>query len=632
MKKIKTLSLLTLPFVFIGTGVAVSKISDNNQDISMQKQVKSTNEIINNGYIKDLALGMNHSGAIITDAAGYDHLYTWGNNSVGQLGNGATGGQASTPQEITNFPKGTTLKNLEMGVEDSAIVVTDSLGYDHLYVWGEGSYGRLGINSDNDRNVPVENTYLPVNSQIKNLSLGEGYHSGAVITDSLGNDSLYMWGRNNNGQVGNGGSLSTIYRTPQKISLPSNNKITDFDLGQYHSSVVLEDTLGNEHLYVWGLGVNGQLGFSTSSYQIKPVEISDKLPSYTSIKDMELGNNFSSVITTDSLGNDHLYTWGSNATGQLGIGDSNTNIMKSPVEVVALPSNQEFNSLSMSGSGSSVITTDSSGNDHLYTWGHNNWGQLGYASPDDKNPYIYSPREVEFPIEGELVSFQTSYDDSAMIMKDELGHEHLYMWGVNTFGKFGNGTISEADHNTPTEINILDNNESITTTFIERSSDTEFTFELSVPTEMGFDSNLVSIYNSKGVEIGEANLSENNSKSLSIYTYNAKITDLDNSLNDKVYWSIDGGESLNLISSESFTIPDNNSNAIIYSSIGIAGIILLIVIIVIVVLLLSRDNDKEKQQDQNLYGEDNRNKNSKKSKKQQKEEQKNKQNDILDAF
>ncbi len=629
MKKIKTLSLLTLPLIVIGTGVAVSKISDNNQDISVQKQVKSTNDIINNGYIKDLALGNTHSGAIITDAAGYDHLYTWGDNTYGQLGLGTTGGYSTLPKEIT-FSQGTKLKNLEMGLDDSAIVVTDSLGNDHLYTWGSNSSGKLGLSTNTSViNYPREVGGIPINSQIKNLSLGDGYHSGAVVTDSLGNDGLYMWGYNRYGQIGNGNT--TNVSSPQKIivNLPENEEIVDFDLGIYHSAIVTENSLGNDSLYMWGYGTNGELGFSTNYVQSRPINVSPYLPFYSNIKDMELGTYFSSAITTDSLGNDHLYTWGNNDYGQLGLGTS-TGDVKSPAEVFNLPSSHEFKSLSMRASGSSIVTTDSSGEDHVFTWGHNNWGQLGYASPSGSKPYIYSPKEVEFPIEGELVSFQTSYDDSAMIIRDEVGQEHLYMWGNNDYGKFGNGTVSNSIHNTPNEINILDNNESITTTFIERSSDTEFTFKLSVPTEMEFDSDLVSIYNSKGIEVGEANLNEKNLKTLTSYTYDAEITDLDNSLNDKVYWSVDGGNSLNLISSESFTIPDNNSNAIIYSSIGITGIILLIIIIVVTVLLLSKDSGKE--DDKNPYEENNGYRKTKKSKKQQKEELKKKQNDILDML
>ncbi len=630
MKKIKAISLLTLPLIVVGTGVAVSKISDNNQDISVQKQVKSTNDIINNGYIKDLALGNTHSGAIITDSLGNDYLYTWGNNSDGQLGNGTVGGQAVTPQEIKFFPEGTKLKNLEMGNNTSAIVVTDDKNNDYLYVWGENASAQLGINSSTDKNTPTKVTYLPTNSQIKNLSLGEGKHGGAVVTDSLGNDNLYMWGSNDKGQGGAGGS--STYWTPTKVtSLPAYNEIKDFDLGEQHSGVVIEDTTGKDRIFTWGRNSEGQLGTGNTTQKSQPIEITNYLPYNSTIKDMDLGTAFSAVITTDTSGNDHLFTWGNNAIGQLGLGTS-VEIIKTPTEVTGLPSSHEFKSLNMRASGSSIVTTDSSGEDHVFTWGHNNWGQLGYASSDDSKPYIYSPREVEFPIEGDLVSFQTSYDDSAMIIRDEVGQEHLYMWGNNAYGKFGNGTISEADHNTPNEVDILDNVESITTTFIERTSDTKFTFELSVPEEMEFDSSLVSIYNSNGIEVGEANLTEEATKSSGTYTYKSEITDLDNSLNDKVYWSVDGGNSLNLISSESFTIPDNNSNAIIYSSIGIAGIILLILIIVVVVLLLSKDSNKEEDQSQNLYGEDKKSKKQGKAKKAKEEEQRNKQNDVLDAF
>ncbi len=124
----------------------------------------------------------------------------WGNNSYGQLGNGESGEDlfVSTPQLI-ELPGGT-ITQLSLGGLHTGAIVTDGLT-NHLYMWGRNTEGQLGNGTIEDVSSP-ELIDLPT-GEIKQLVLG-GMHSGVVITED-GNDKLYTWGDNDYGQLGNGG-------------------------------------------------------------------------------------------------------------------------------------------------------------------------------------------------------------------------------------------------------------------------------------------------------------------------------------------------------------------------------------------------------------------------------------------
>ena len=118
-------------------------------------------------------------------------------------------------------------------------------------------------------------------------------------------------------------------------------------------------------------------------------------------------------------------------------------------EMVPFPSNPyqyyedlKFSEISLGGSHSAAITTDG----RLYTWGFNNFGQLGnttnnigYDPEDITNNFVLNPNEI--------------------IVKVALGRSHslaitsegrVFTWGWNIYGQLGNGGTANKD--VPTEI------------------------------------------------------------------------------------------------------------------------------------------------------------------------------------
>jgi alpha-tubulin suppressor-like RCC1 family protein len=82
---------------------------------------------------KQVSCGNAHIAAIKTDGT----LWTWGHGVYGQLGNGATTGNISTP--VTTFSGGNNWKQVSAGYATAAIK-TDGT----LWTWGRGNRGALG--------------------------------------------------------------------------------------------------------------------------------------------------------------------------------------------------------------------------------------------------------------------------------------------------------------------------------------------------------------------------------------------------------------------------------------------------------------------------------------------------------
>ena len=359
-----------------------------------------------NKVIKQLSLGNEFSAAVLNDEQG-DHLYTWGSNYFGQLGNGNTLyipiQWDPTEISIGDDLEGTkTIKEIELGgsTSSTAFAVVNDGTDDHLYTWGNNSDGQLGNGSTRNEDVPTEISIgdeLGGTKTIKQVAVSQT-HSSAIINDGK-NDHLYMWGTNGMGQLGTGGSKELV-TTPTEISigdeLDGTKTIKEVSLGVSFSSAVVNDGT-NDHLYMWGSNDASKLGLGDSNSRDKPTEasIGDDLGETKIIKQVSLGSRYSGAILNDGT-NDHLYTWGSNDHGELGTGNEASASENTPVEISIgddlIPTTKTIKEISFSTSFSSAIVNDGT-NDHNYVWGQNGKADLGLGDNEDK----YTPVELSSP-------------------------------------------------------------------------------------------------------------------------------------------------------------------------------------------------------------------------------------------
>ena len=145
------------------------------------------------------------------------HLYAWGQNTLGVLGDNTCGTNSPTPVQVA-LPSGVTPTAIAGGYESAYAIGSDG----HLYAWGDNYYGELGNGgvssgtcppSTNVSTTPVQ-VSLPAGVTPTTVAAGGG--TGYAI----GSDGhLYAWGANGNGQLGDG--ITANATTPVEVLLPS---------------------------------------------------------------------------------------------------------------------------------------------------------------------------------------------------------------------------------------------------------------------------------------------------------------------------------------------------------------------------------------------------------------------------
>jgi alpha-tubulin suppressor-like RCC1 family protein len=130
-----------------------------------------------------VSCGSGHTVALKTDGT----LWTWGQNTYGQLGDTTTANRSSPVQTIAG---GTTWKQVVAGFSHTAAIKTDGT----LWCWGHNAYGQLGDNTITYRSSPVQTIAGGTNWKV----LSAGYATAAIKTDG----SLWTWGNNTRGQLG----------------------------------------------------------------------------------------------------------------------------------------------------------------------------------------------------------------------------------------------------------------------------------------------------------------------------------------------------------------------------------------------------------------------------------------------
>jgi alpha-tubulin suppressor-like RCC1 family protein len=318
-----------------------------------------------------VSAGRFHSLGLATNG----NIYAWGNNAVGQLGNGSTT-DSHVPVLVT-MPAGVTFTELSAGTGHS--LALDSNG--NIYAWGDNFFGQLGNSSTTDSHVPKLVT-MPAGVTFTQVSAGSSH---SLALDSDGN--AYAWGYNSTGQLGDG--LNTDSDVPVAVSMPANVTFTQVSAGAAHSLAVGSD--GNA--YAWGENFFGQLGNSTITNSNLPVSVPAP-GSGATFTQVSAGRGHS--LAVDSNGNS--YGWGYNQYGQLG--NTSTTNSDAPL-LVTVPSGVTFTQLSAGNHHSLAVGSDGK----TYAWGNNEVGQLGNNTLTDSH--------VPVPVYAPVVVTGVSFDGVA---------------------------------------------------------------------------------------------------------------------------------------------------------------------------------------------------------------------------
>ena len=193
-------------------------------------------------------------------AAGYVHscgvrgtgtLWCWGRNVYGQLGDG-TNTDSSVPVQVGTATDWT-------GVAAGTYHSCGIRGTGTLWCWGYNAYGQLGNGTYTSSTVPVQEA----SGATDWTRVAAGYlHSCGV----RGTGTLWCWGWNPYGQLGDGTNTSSLVPV-QEASLSTD--WTRVAAGYVHSCGIR----GTGTLWCWGWNFHGQLGNGTYTSSNVPVQV-----------------------------------------------------------------------------------------------------------------------------------------------------------------------------------------------------------------------------------------------------------------------------------------------------------------------------------------------------------------------
>jgi len=297
-----------------------------------------------------------HTLAIDSDG----RLWAWGDNSLGQLG------QGNTTSKLKPVRVGNASNWIDVEVGSAFSIALNDEG--EIWLWGDNRFGQLGPDvvaefqsvptqlPDKDGTVANNDIWIKIAAGAEHVL---AIH-GAALTST--NGRLYAWGRNTVDQLGLGAGQSSQTNTPTPVNATLWREV---EAGSTSSFAI---TATGSRLHAWGQGAFGNLGLGpTSGTSIQnastPQEVSTSLGSRTFVG---VSAGSSHTLAWSSTG--QLFVAGQNTSGQLGISATSPQIYNSFQYLRAGVDSASAGRLS------SIILLDDGS---VLTAGANDRGQLG---------------------------------------------------------------------------------------------------------------------------------------------------------------------------------------------------------------------------------------------------------------
>jgi parallel beta-helix repeat protein len=236
---------------------------------------------------------------------------------------------------------------------------------------------------------------------------------------------VYGWGYNVDGQLGCGTSSNLWFPVPVDTSgVLAGKTITAIAAGEKHSIALSSEG----KVYSWGSNAFGQLGTTTVTSTLRPIEVdmSGALAGKT-ITQIAAGNFHSVALASDGT----VYTWGKGANGEIGNGSTNNQFTPVAVSTSGMLAGKIVTAIAAGTSFCLTLASDGG----LYSWGNNGAGQLGNGS------YMNSSVPVAVNMSGVLAGKSVTAITCGGTFGAALSSDGLfYGWGENYYGQLGTGS------------------------------------------------------------------------------------------------------------------------------------------------------------------------------------------------
>src|SRR5664280_883507 len=384
---------------------------------------------------KTISSGFNHTCALTDNS-----VQCWGDNSVGELGNGTTT-DSSVPVTVSGVTGGPLIAIAAGYAHTCALFGRVACGYKScselvggtVQCWGDNRVGELGNGTTTGSSVPV-----PVYGISDAVAIAAGnLYTCAVLSSG----TVQCWGDNRVGELGNG--TTTGGSVPVTVSGITNATAVAAGYGQTCA------VLSSGTVQCWGDNSVGELGNGTTTGSSVPVTVSgitnavvdDGNYSSTRDRDIAAGNLYTCAVLSSGT----VQCWGDNSVGELGNGTTTGSSV--PVTV----------------SGITNATAVAAGYDHtcavltdgtVRCWGDNTVGELGNGTTTGSS--------VPVTVSGVwncAAAVAAGYAHTCAVLDTPVfDHVNWYgngnsvlvaggtaqCWGDNSVGELGNGTTTSS--------------------------------------------------------------------------------------------------------------------------------------------------------------------------------------------
>lgn len=186
----------------------------------------------------------------------------------------------SNKQFTYNFNTGSKIVKISYGDENAAIIKSDG----SLWLWGQNRFGQLGNGTSHST---IINEPFKLLDDISSVDLG--FQSGMALTYD---GNVLTWGRNDSGNIGNGNTKNQL--TPVQIL----SNVKKIYMGERTCAAIKNDG----SLFMWGGNYHGQLGDGTTTNATRPKKI------LSNIVDIAVRYYHAAAVSENGT----LYSWGLN--------------------------------------------------------------------------------------------------------------------------------------------------------------------------------------------------------------------------------------------------------------------------------------------------------------------------------
>lgn len=404
--------------------------------------------------VVQLAIGSFTSCAVMEDTT----VRCWGQGTGGALGNGQTSASPH-PVEVTGL---TGVSRISLGSGYGCAVLTSG----EARCWGANGEGQLGDGTQTNSLTPVavlaSGTVTDGNdvalTGITRITAGGASslgHTCASVTTNTNQDDMLCWGAGDTGQLGDGVPAGNVadpnHRRlhPHRVSLPYHTSgqpltITGIAAASRHTCVTLNHAGINGEAWCFGRNdSSGRLGIGSPSTAIfsTPVPVlasgnRDTNPvALSGASNLDAGTVMTCVTVAAEL-----RCWGSNSSGQMGIGPTGT-----PPPAVSRPApaftgfapapamtpNTNATAISVGEEHACAILADQT----VRCWGRNHVGQLGNNTIADSNVPVRVGGAT--PLQNVAALASGNAHTCAV-----LTNGTVQCWGANSSRQLGDGTIT----------------------------------------------------------------------------------------------------------------------------------------------------------------------------------------------